>query len=138
MHVYQKFRHPGINTGEGSRTLKTLCLKQRRIPVPSLLHKVPLVRIELTMDLSPARVLSPAHIPVLLQRHVSTPGEIRTLTEPGLNRRPLPVGIRELITRYVRVSRARDGPGRAHDVQWTSALRRPERSGDLEPSVFLV
>ena len=31
--------------------------------------KVPLVRIELTMDLSPARVLSPPHIPVLLQRH---------------------------------------------------------------------
>ena len=48
------------------------------------------------MDLSPARVLSPPHIPVLLQRLISTPGEIRTLTEPGLNRIPLPVGIREL------------------------------------------
>ena len=56
--------------------------------------KVPLVRVELTMDLSPARVLSPPHIPVLLQRHINTPGEIRTLTEPGLNRVPLPVGIR--------------------------------------------
>ena len=73
--------------------------------------KIPLVRIELTMDLSPARVLNPPHIPVLLQRHIlNTPGEIRTLTEPGLNRRPLPVGIRE---------------------------RKVGREG-LEPSVFLV
>ena len=69
------------------------------------------MRVELTMDLSPARVLSPPHIPVLLQRHISTPGEIRTLTEPGLNRCPLPVGIREQL-RYARVSRARDGSGR--------------------------
>ena len=53
------------------------------------------MRVELTVDLSPARVLNPPHIPVLLQRHISTPGEIRTLTEPGLNRSPLPVGIRE-------------------------------------------
>ena len=72
---------------------------------------VPLVRIELTMDLSPARVLNPPHIPVLLQRLKNTPGEIRTLTEPGLNRIPLPVGIRELIIM------GREG---------------------LEPSVFLV
>ena len=63
------------------------------------------------MDLSPARVLNPPHIPVLLQRYISTPGEIRTLTELGLNRCPLPVGIREQL-RYARVSRARDGSGR--------------------------
>ena len=59
------------------------------------------------MDLSPARVLSPPHIPVLLQRHISTPGEIRTLTEPGLNRRPLPVGIREHSKVRARYSRTR-------------------------------
>ena len=57
--------------------------------------KVPLVRFELTVDLSPARVLSPAHIP-FCYRGMSTPGEIRTHTAPGLNRLPLPVGIREL------------------------------------------
>ena len=53
------------------------------------------MRIELTVDLSPARVLSPSHIPVLLQRYLGTPGEIRTLTEPVLSRIPLPVGVRE-------------------------------------------
>ena len=59
----------------------------------------------------PARVLSPAHIPILLQRHIlfdfpvieagvriyrtnASEGS-RTLTEPGLSRLPLPVGIRE-------------------------------------------
>ena len=71
--------------------------------------QVPLVRFELTMDLSPARVLSPPHIP-FCYRGKSTPGEIRTHTEPGLSRRPLPVGIREHIV-------GREG---------------------LEPSVFLV
>ena len=56
--------------------------------------QVPLVRFELTLDLSPARVLSLAHIP-FCYRGINTPGEIRTHTGPGLNRRPLPIGIRE-------------------------------------------
>ena len=56
--------------------------------------QVPLVRFELTLDLSPARVLSPAHIP-FCYRGINTPGEIRTHTGPGLNQHPLPIGIRE-------------------------------------------
>ena len=56
--------------------------------------QVPLVRFELTLDLSPARVLSPAHIP-FCYRGINTPGEIRTHTGPGLNQNPLPIGIRE-------------------------------------------
>ena len=62
---------PGCSTGAGNRTPKTLCLKQIRIcsVTPA---KMPPMRFELTMDLGPARVLSPAHIPLLLQRHNSS------------------------------------------------------------------
>ena len=73
--------------------------------------QVPLVRFELTLDLSPARVLSPAHIP-FCYRGINTPGEIRTHTGPGLNRRPLPIGIREQSYGKPRALNVRNGSGR--------------------------
>ena len=44
--------HPGkiLSTGEGDRTLKTLLLRQVRIPVPSLLQKIPPAGIEPAKD----------------------------------------------------------------------------------------
>ena len=75
-----------------------------------------------------ARVLSPAHIPILLQRRIlfstsqpqdetadiphSASGGIRTLTEPGLSRLPLPVGIREQGSEHAKRPPARSSPDR--------------------------
>ena len=73
--------------------------------------QVPLVRFELTLDLSPARVLSPAHIP-FCYRGINTPGEIRTHTGPGLSRSPLPIGIREQSYGKPRALNVRNGSGR--------------------------
>ena len=73
--------------------------------------QVPLVRFELTLDLSPARVLSPAHIP-FCYRGINTPGEIRTHTGPSLSRRPLPIGIREQSYGKPRALNVRNGSGR--------------------------
>ena len=94
-HVRFPVTHLGMSTGEGIRTLKTLFLRQRRMPFRHSCITVSLVRLELTVDLSPARVLSPPHMPILLQRQSSTSGEIRTLIAPVLSRAPLPIGIRK-------------------------------------------
>ena len=58
-----------ISTGEGIRTLKTTLLRRVRIPFR---HSC-LEYLRRGSNPQKTRILSPAHIPILLQRHMSRP-----------------------------------------------------------------
>ena len=88
-----------IGRGSNPHTFRYRGLSSARLPFTPPMQRVPSVRFELTMDLSPARVLSPPHVPFCYKGIALTAGLEPARRSPGYSRfsgpQPCQLGLHE-------------------------------------------